>query len=244
MGEVPARRKFAAVAIITAMLLGLAMRPALAATAEEHRFRELINNERSARGLSPLTLDTEVSDQARRHSQDMAARGSAFHSDSLSGDVYGCRDPGENVGTGDKVEAVHNGLMDSPPHREEILSPVDRVGIGVVWKDGLLYVTQIFFCRSAPAPRPAPAASMPASTVPGAVVAPPSVNQIVPAVPSGAPLPSPKRLARLRTKAMIKKLLGDLEVAGPAEPEVRLAPAHRETRKRGIFFVLRRFLFG
>ena len=46
----------------------------------------------------------------------------------------------ENVALGSKIPSIHEGWMNSPGHRTNLLNPsVDRVGIGVVFSGGVYY---------------------------------------------------------------------------------------------------------
>jgi uncharacterized protein YkwD len=120
----------------------------------EARMLALINNERTATGLSPLAPDPELTEVARRHSADMFARGYFAH------DTPEGRDPfdrmheanvrfltaGENLALAPTVQIAHTGLMNSPGHRENILRPqFRRIGIGIM-DGGIrgLMVTQDF----------------------------------------------------------------------------------------------------
>src|SRR3989475_1836610 len=102
---------------------------------------ELVNGERIAAGLRPLTADPELVQVARQHSADMFARG-YFANDTPEG-----RDPfermreanvgfltaGENLALAPTVQVAHRGLMNSPGHRANILhSQFGRVGIGIM----------------------------------------------------------------------------------------------------------------
>lgn len=121
---------------------------------------ELINRERKELGILSLSFSPELSDLAKMHSQDMASRGKISHFSS-SGESYRERlveagfyfiAIGENVAFSNifQAEPIHQFLMDSPGHRENILDPnFDQVGIGVVFReDKGYYVTQDF--RRAP----------------------------------------------------------------------------------------------
>lgn len=120
----------------------------------ESRMLALLNQERARHGLPPLQADPELAEVARSHSADMFARGYFSHV-TLDG-----RDPtdrirearvrylvaGENIALARTLELAHQGLMDSPGHRANILrASFGRVGIGV--QDGGrfgLMVTQKF----------------------------------------------------------------------------------------------------
>ena len=114
----------------------------------------LLNEERRTRGLSPLQADPEVAEVARAHSRDMFARGYFSHITPEGERPFermrkaGLRflNAGENLALARTLPMAHQGLMDSPGHRANILRPgFGRVGIGIV--DGGRYglmVTQNF----------------------------------------------------------------------------------------------------
>ncbi len=114
----------------------------------------LINNERKKEGLAPLRLDRELIPVARAHSRDMFAR-SYFSHISPEGEspfdrIRKAKVPfiaaGENLALAQTLRIAHQGLMESPGHRANILRPTfGRVGIGIL--DGGIYgimVTQNF----------------------------------------------------------------------------------------------------
>ena len=115
---------------------------------------ELVNRERAAAGLAPLAPDPELTEVARAHSTDMFARGyfshitpegrSPFDRMNAAGVKY--QTAGENLALAPTLPIAHNGLMNSPGHRANILRPeFGRVGIGIM--DGGargLMVTQNF----------------------------------------------------------------------------------------------------
>jgi uncharacterized protein YkwD/uncharacterized membrane protein required for colicin V production len=120
----------------------------------EARMLELVNAERAQRGLKPLQADAELVPVARAHSRDMFARGYFAHA-SPEGHDLGDRlrshkarylVAGENLALAQSLRVAHQGLMDSPGHRANILRPqFGRVAIGVL--DGGVYglmVTQNF----------------------------------------------------------------------------------------------------
>lgn len=116
---------------------------------------DLVNKERTSRGLSPLTLDSNLCDVATKKAQDMATKnyfdhtsptyGSPFDMMSRFGVSY--RTAGENIAKGQKTpEEVMNAWMNSPGHRANILNPdFTKLGLGVA-KDsnGTLYWSQMF----------------------------------------------------------------------------------------------------
>ncbi|MFY9586833.1 MAG: CAP domain-containing protein [Actinomycetota bacterium] len=109
----------------------------------------LVNAERANRGLSKLSVASDLMSVAHRHSAEMASRRSIFHNSSLTSEVRGWRAIGENVGRGPTVSGVHNAFMSSSSHRAHILSGrYKQIGTGVVkGSDGYLYVTEVFVDR-------------------------------------------------------------------------------------------------
>jgi uncharacterized protein YkwD len=107
----------------------------------EGRLLALVNGDRRAAGLPALAVDPEVAKVARAYSAEMAKTGVVAHVSALSGDVSdrlmrgGVRRPlvEENLARSSSVESAHQGLMNSPGHRANILSPaVTHIGVGVV----------------------------------------------------------------------------------------------------------------
>lgn len=115
---------------------------------------ELLNEERRAQGLRPLQADAEAAEVARAHSREMFARGYFSHItpqgedpfDRMRGSGLRFLAAGENLALARTLPMAHQGLMDSPGHRANILRPhFGRVGIGIL--DGGRYglmVTQKF----------------------------------------------------------------------------------------------------
>ena len=125
---------------------------------------QLINREREARGLRPLALDPELSEVARAHSREMAAKGYFAHESPTPGlrtpmERYRSAFPGtpqylavaENIFYSSVVSAErgHKALMGSPGHRKNILDGrFEAVGIGTYTNPaGEYWVTQMFLKR-------------------------------------------------------------------------------------------------
>lgn len=130
-------------------------------TIEQDLFN-LVNIERKKLDLAPLRFSPPLSLLARKHSQNMALRGDISHL-STSGETYSERlveggfyfiKNGENVAYSQTFipEFIHQGFMNSPGHRTNVLDPdFDELGIGVVFKkDKGYYVTQDFIRALAP----------------------------------------------------------------------------------------------
>jgi uncharacterized protein YkwD len=107
----------------------------------EARMLELVNAERAKAGLRPVVADTRLRDVARLHSEEMFALGYFSHTSPVQGTPVDrlrrggvpFRLSGENLAYAPTVEIAHAGLMASPGHRANILTPeYTRVGIGVM----------------------------------------------------------------------------------------------------------------
>jgi uncharacterized protein YkwD len=106
----------------------------------------LVNEERRKAGLPPLKADPELTMVARAHSNDMFSRGYFSHYtpekkdpfDRMKAAKVRFLSAGENLALGQTLEVCHEGLMNSPGHRANILhASFGRVGIGVL--DGGIY---------------------------------------------------------------------------------------------------------
>jgi uncharacterized protein YkwD len=106
----------------------------------EKKMIDMVNEERRKRGLKILTPDPELTAVARAHSKDMFIRGYFSHYtpegkdsfDRMRGAGIKFLQAGENLALAQTLSIAHQGLMNSPGHRENILRPVfGRVGIGV-----------------------------------------------------------------------------------------------------------------
>jgi uncharacterized protein YkwD len=120
----------------------------------EAQMLDLVNKERLQHRLPPLKADPELTAVARAHSRDMFVRGYFAHVDPDGKDPFDrikeakikFLSAGENLALAPTLIVAHNGLMNSPGHRANILQPsFGRVGIGIL--DGGIYgimVTQNF----------------------------------------------------------------------------------------------------
>lgn len=101
----------------------------------------LINQERTSRGLQPLTMNLEARTVARAYSLLMLKDGYFSHIDpdghtpfqrlTAAGVLY--HSAGENLALAPTLALAHQGLMNSPGHRANILSTsYHTVGIGII----------------------------------------------------------------------------------------------------------------
>lgn len=123
--------------------------------AEEQQMLNLVNQERTSRGLKPLFLDSRVTSVARAYSQQMVTNNFFSHTSAVDGSspfdrikrvgiTY--KYAGENLAYNSSVSTAHTALMNSTSHRQNILNPsFTHVGIGIVKKGtSQIMVTQEF----------------------------------------------------------------------------------------------------
>ena len=153
-----------ATALLASSLVALSTSPAAATGPNTSSILSSVNSSRANAGRRPLSLRSDLSAVAYRWSQRMAASGTLKHNPSLTSQVTGWRWVGENVGFGPDWRAVQTALMNSPSHRANILdSDFSQIGIGVVVRNGRVWITQVFRSPSgssaAPRPKKKPATS-------------------------------------------------------------------------------------
>ncbi|HEU5403295.1 MAG TPA: CAP domain-containing protein [Terriglobales bacterium] len=125
-------------------------------TAAEQDILRLLNADRAQSGLAPLELDDRLTEIARQHSAKMVEHKALSHQFADEPDLRhrvissGIRfdTSGENVAFDRDADSAERALMNSPPHRANILSPAfTAVGIGVIRVGDSIYVTQDFAHR-------------------------------------------------------------------------------------------------
>lgn len=114
-------------------------------TSAEQDFLNRTNALRASLGLGTLRTNSELLTKARSWSQTQAASGTIFHSTLTNGVTQNWYRLGENVGMGPEVVAIHDALVRSPRHYENLVDPgFTDVGIGVIQEGNTIYVTQVF----------------------------------------------------------------------------------------------------
>ncbi|MEH2420759.1 MAG: CAP domain-containing protein [Nostoc sp.] len=113
------------------------------------RMLELVNQQRGAAGLAPLSLNSQLTVAAQGHSQDMADHNFMAHNgsdgsspfDRMQKAGYRFSFAGENVAAGQSTpeDATSSWMNETPPndgHRQNILNPNYReIGIGYAFSD-------------------------------------------------------------------------------------------------------------
>jgi len=120
----------------------------------ERKMLEMINEEREKAGLKPYRWNEKLQMAARKHSADMALKNYTSHNSPdgrtaakrVANEGVKYAGVGENIAGSGTVANAHKGLMDSPGHRQNIMSrDFTDIGIGIVKNaDGSVTVTQNF----------------------------------------------------------------------------------------------------
>jgi uncharacterized protein YkwD len=124
----------------------------------ELEIHQQINQYRQSRNLPPLKLDSRITQQARLHSQRMAAKSASFSHDGFEQRYKAIareiplRGAAENIaynqGYSDPVSIVVKGWINSAGHHENMIGNYDLTGIGVASNSqGEYYFTQIFVLK-------------------------------------------------------------------------------------------------
>lgn len=136
--------RIVSVFLTTIMVVGV-MAPGASAASYEGDALALLNAERAAAGLAPLTMHSDLTDDALTWSRHMQDQGSLSHNPNLASVTSGWDKLGENVGLGTSIDALHTAFMESSGHRGNILGDYDSVGIAVVAEtSSKLWITVVF----------------------------------------------------------------------------------------------------
>ncbi|WP_284641693.1 CAP-associated domain-containing protein [Paenibacillus silviterrae] len=124
------------------------------ASAFERQSLDLANAHRVKLGLPAFVWDDAAAATARKHSQDMAAKGYFDHTnlqglspfDRMDRDGIEYRSAAENIAAGQQSAIqAHHGWMNSEGHRVNLLSDNQRLGVGVYFGGDMhIYYTQNF----------------------------------------------------------------------------------------------------
>ncbi|MGN7468373.1 peptidoglycan-binding protein [Brevibacillus sp. SAFN-007a] len=110
-------------------------------TADEKEMVQLVNQERTSRGLAPYQVDMQLVKVARVKAQEMVAKGYFSHTSPTYGSPFQMMDTfgihyiaaAENIAQNPTVSGAHQMFMNSSGHKANIVSPTyDHVGIAVV----------------------------------------------------------------------------------------------------------------
>lgn len=120
---------------------------------DESRLLNLLNREREKANLPKLQWDPHLAESARLHTQKLVKHQELSHQfngeppliDRVGATGLRFNTAAENVGMAPTIDEIHQGFMDSPPHRANIMSPkYNSVGFGISLSQDELFVTQNF----------------------------------------------------------------------------------------------------
>lgn len=125
-----------------------------AASSYAEAMLHLVNEERTAIGLAPLSWNKELAEVAQAKAQDMADNNYFSHTSPTYGSPFemmrsfgiSYRYAAENIAKNSSVEKAHTALMNSDGHRKNILNAnYTEIGIGIVKTSSNSYtVVQMF----------------------------------------------------------------------------------------------------
>jgi uncharacterized protein YkwD len=142
----------AAAALLAAVVVPSVWRSAgtdVEASAEANSLFTLVNQARANNGLAPLDFASDLTAVAAQRASIMADSRSLTHTPDLGGQVCCWTWIGENVAFAGSVQAVHDVLMNSAPHRANILNAdADDIGVAVVKSGGEYWAAQVFRARA------------------------------------------------------------------------------------------------
>lgn len=107
----------------------------------EQQLLQLVNKERAAMGLVKLVVDEALQNVALKHAEDMFTRGYFSHDTPEGVDPFErmtqlhihFKAAGENLAHSNTLLSAHNGLMNSPGHRANILNThFGKLGIAIL----------------------------------------------------------------------------------------------------------------
>jgi hypothetical protein len=122
--------------------------------AESQQLVALANQARAEAGVSQVRWDPALAQAALKHTRRMVSEGGAIQHvypgelvlserAGLAGAHFNLIE--ENIAVGPTSEQIHDAWMHSKLHRENMLNPqVDRIGIAVIARRGVLYATADF----------------------------------------------------------------------------------------------------
>ena len=154
--------------------------------ATEAEFVARINQLRASRGLGALSVDPELTAQARQWASTMTGAGRIYHAGDLSSGISAdWQKLGENVGVGGDVGSLFQAFVDSPSHYANLVDPAyTRIGVGVVNAGDRMYTAHRFMAVAPPPPPPPPPTAPPTTAPPPPSTVAPTTAPPTTAAPS------------------------------------------------------------
>lgn len=125
----------------SSVALGFTTTKGVVDTTSEQAMLQDVNKERTSRGIAPLSMDTSLQQLARTYAQYMLEKGYFSHYtpaglspfDRMNNANIQFTYAGENLAFSANEQLAMQGLMNSPGHRDNILSPnFKHIGVGVI----------------------------------------------------------------------------------------------------------------
>lgn len=202
--------RIATLLFTTALVFGVAA-PSAVASSYETEALALLNSARAAEGLAPVSMHSDLTDDALAWTLHMQGDGRLSHNPNLAAVTGDWDKLGENVGLGTSISALHDAFMDSPGHRGNILGDYDSVGIAVVAEtESKLWITVVFM-KSLPTSTLAPSDEDPQ---PYAEEQPPVSNGEPIAVPASSPTPRVDAIVPMAQAPAVVRIVS-VRVLGP-----------------------------
>ena len=133
------------ITFVTALLLAVGLFAPAVLAGPSDDLLALINTERAGAGLAALSVDRTIAAHAPRHTEEMLAAGTSYHTADLRGVASGWSKLGENVGRGPTVASLHHSFMSSSGHKKNVLGDYTHIGVGTgVSEHGLVFATVVF----------------------------------------------------------------------------------------------------
>jgi uncharacterized protein YkwD len=137
----------------TPKLLSAAQSSAREDSAAESELLAMANRSRKEAGVPPLRMNDDLIRAARAHARLMIEQRQLSHQFAGEANLLKrlhetgvpLNSVGENVAYRASAEQVFDALMNSPPHRANLLDPdFNAAGFAALWSEGQLYVVQDF----------------------------------------------------------------------------------------------------
>jgi MYXO-CTERM domain-containing protein len=187
------------------LALGMALVPTAAHAGPTDDIHSLVNQARWSNGQAGLLRNAAMDQVAANWAAQLAANGTLSHNPNYSSEIPGgWTAAAENVAQGyGSGAAMHEGWMNSPGHRANVLGGFTDIGIAFLSSGGTTWGVQVFAnypghvgpaapAPAEPAPAPAPAPAKPAPTEEVAASPTPEPSSRATATATRAPTPEPR----------------------------------------------------
>jgi len=205
--------------LVIVILSCLVVSPSLAQTPTAWELLGVLNEARVASGLLPLTMNTQLTEAAQRHSNDMALQDALFHQgsdgtwfwDRVSGTGYPLVNGAENVLYRFDTSGVgaYTQWRDSPEHNGNMMSALYvEVGIAYAYNanSGKYYFTMVLGSRADFLPPTSTSAPLPTITPIPTITSIPPTQTLAPIAPTNTPTIPPATFSVLATWTPIPTL--------------------------------------